>query len=93
MSLLPRCLLLVPAVLLAPLTASARPPDCDVQCRPTSSCTLLCSDFTSVITCGEYGICAATLHAEPPSEPQASVQPSDTDEASEAVCREPEARG
>ncbi|MBN9685102.1 MULTISPECIES: hypothetical protein [unclassified Corallococcus] len=87
MTLLPRRLLLASAVLLAPLTSSARPPDCDVQCGPTRSCTLLCTEFSSVITCGEYGACAATIQAEPSSELQASA-PAQADDA-EAVCRAP----
>lgn len=94
MKLLSRSLLLAPVVLLAPLSASALPPDCDVQCKPTRSCTLLCTDISSVITCGEYGVCSGALPVQP-SEPQASVQtaPESSDEASDLICREPEARG
>ena len=95
MTLLPRSLLLVPALLLAPLTASARPPDCTNDYCETVPCTALCLEAGRITTCGGYGIC---IGASPvaPSEPQASVQPapSQTEEdASEAVCREPEARG
>ncbi|AFE05524.1 hypothetical protein COCOR_03946 [Corallococcus coralloides DSM 2259] len=90
MTLLRRSLLLVPALLLAPLTASARPPDCTNDYCERVRCTEACLDAGHIITCGEYGICIPSVA---PSEPQASVQPADTDEASEAVCREPEARG
>ncbi len=93
MKLLSRSLLLAPVLLLAPLTASALPPDCAIQCRPTRPCSLLCTDGSSVITCGEYGSCGGALQAAPASEPQASVQPARTDDEAAAVCREPEARG
>lgn len=95
MTLLPRSLLLVPALLLAPLTASARPPDCTNDYCETVSCSALCLEAGRITTCGGYGVC---IGASPvaPSEPQASVQPTPSqieEEASEAVCREPEARG
>ncbi|GMT99029.1 hypothetical protein KH5H1_31480 [Corallococcus caeni] len=83
------------ALFLAPITAGAAPNPCDVACRPTGSCSWLCTDGSVRTTCGEYGVCAGVLPAAP-SEPQASVQSApaqNDDDASEAVCREPEARG
>ncbi|MBN8467968.1 hypothetical protein JYJ95_15710 [Corallococcus exiguus] len=92
MTLLRRSLLLVPALLLAPLTASARPPDCTNTYCEQESCAALCLEAGHIITCGDYGVCIGSPVAQP-SEQQASVQPADTDDTSEAVCREPEARG
>ncbi|MGE6758946.1 hypothetical protein ACQKGO_13085 [Corallococcus interemptor] len=91
MTLLRRTLLLVP-VLFAPLTASARPPDCTNDYCERESCAELCLEAGHIITCGDYGVCIGSPVAQP-SEPQASVQPADTGDAPEAVCREPEARG
>ncbi|NOK23108.1 hypothetical protein [Corallococcus carmarthensis] len=93
MTLLPRSLLLVPALLLAPLTASARPPDCTNTYCESEWCGSPCLEAGHIITCGDYGVC---IPSAAPSEPQASVQPAPTqadEDASEAVCREPEARG
>ncbi|RKG68852.1 hypothetical protein D7W79_33670 [Corallococcus exercitus] len=90
MTLLRRSLLLVPALLLAPLTASARPPDCTNTFCEAESCAELCLEAGHIITCGDYGVCIPSVA---PSEPQASVQSAQADDASEAVCREPEARG
>ncbi|WP_158625833.1 hypothetical protein [Corallococcus carmarthensis] len=58
-------------------------------------CTGLSSSPDIIITCGDIGVC---IGASPvaPSEPQASAQPAPAqadEDASEAVCREPEARG
>ncbi|MHA7631246.1 hypothetical protein [Corallococcus sp. M7] len=91
MTLLRRSLLLVP-VLLAPLTASARPPDCTNDYCERVLCSEACLDAGHIITCGEYGVCIPSVA---PSEPQASVQtsPESSDEASDLVCRAPEARG
>ncbi|MBN8233006.1 hypothetical protein JYK02_36380 [Corallococcus macrosporus] len=93
MNLLRRSLLLAPALLLAPMTASARPPDCTNAWCETQQCATLCLEAGHIITCGDYGVCVGASPVAP-SEPQASVQSSQAEEdASEAVCREPEARG
>ncbi|MBN9685101.1 MULTISPECIES: hypothetical protein [unclassified Corallococcus] len=91
MTLLRRSLLLVPTLLLAPLTASARPPDCTNDYCERESCAELCLEAGHIITCGDYGVCISSPFAQP-SEPRASVQPVDTDDASKAVCREPAAQ-
>ncbi|NNC21845.1 hypothetical protein HRD49_21730 [Corallococcus exiguus] len=86
-----KLLLAAASMLLLPLTASARPPECDNQCSPTRSCTLLCTMGSSVITCGEFGVCSGALPVQP-SEPQASAQqpaPAQADDT-EAVCRAPD---
>ncbi|AFE05525.1 hypothetical protein COCOR_03947 [Corallococcus coralloides DSM 2259] len=92
MTLLPRSLLLVPALLLAPLSASAAapyPPYCDYKCTSQTTCDTVCWDFDrTFITCGEAGLCDGLVAQ--PSEPQSSVQPApaQADDA-EAVCRTP----
>ncbi|MGE6758947.1 hypothetical protein ACQKGO_13090 [Corallococcus interemptor] len=78
---------------LLPLTASAAPRPCPEQCKPTSSCTLLCDNGGETIQCAEYGICSGLLPVAP-SEPQASARqpaPAQADDA-EAVCRAPAAQ-
>ncbi|NOK23109.1 hypothetical protein [Corallococcus carmarthensis] len=84
-----KTLLAAASLFLLPLSASALPPDCDSQCKPTRSCTLLCTMGSSVITCGEYGICSGASPVAP-SDPRASAQPApaQADEA-EPVCRAP----
>lgn len=81
----------VAVLFLAPMSAGALPRDCDVQCTPTSSCRLLCAVGSSVINCGEYGVCVGATLQVAPSEPQASVQPDSTGDA-DLVCREPAGR-
>ncbi|RYZ42029.1 MAG: hypothetical protein EOO71_09845 [Myxococcaceae bacterium] len=78
---------------LAPLTASALPLQCDQRCKPTTPCTIVCAVGGFVITCGDYGTCAGASRVAP-SEPQASVQPTTTEDA-DLTCHEPapEARG
>ncbi|WP_223631589.1 hypothetical protein [Corallococcus sp. EGB] len=75
---------------LLPLTAGAAPRPCPEQCKPTSSCGLLCDNGGEIIRCSEYGICSGLLQVAP-SEPQASAQqpaPAQADDA-ELVCRAP----
>ena len=98
MNLLRRSLLLIPALFLAPLSASAAAPYypyCVYKCTSQSMCETSCwDDDRSFTTCGAYfGTC--TGPTEQPSKLQASVQPApeSSDEASDPVCREPEARG
>ncbi|MCY1047462.1 hypothetical protein OV208_39555 [Corallococcus sp. bb12-1] len=83
----------IAALFLAPMTAVAAPRPCELQCKYNGSCTLLCDNGGDVITCGEFGVCAGALQAEP-SEPQAAAQPAPSEDA-ELVCRAPaaEARG
>ncbi|MFP2958189.1 hypothetical protein ACLEPN_10210 [Myxococcus sp. 1LA] len=71
------------ALTLAPMSASALPPDCDVQCVDTPPCWLVCAIpwGSRVITCEqwfndyEFGTC--TPDAQPPSEEEelSSVEP------------------
>ncbi|WP_375759269.1 hypothetical protein [Corallococcus exercitus] len=94
MNLLRRSLLLIPALLLAPLSASAAAPYypyCEYKCTGQTECNTPCWDFDrSIITCGEAGYCNGLMAK--PSEPQSSVQPApaqlETDDA-ELVCRAP----
>ena len=94
MNLLRRTLLLVPTLLLAPLSASALPPYppyCDYKCTPITPCNTWCLDTDgSATTCRDAGYCSSML--EQPSEPQSSVQPAptqiETDDA-DLVCRAP----
>ncbi|MBN8233007.1 hypothetical protein JYK02_36385 [Corallococcus macrosporus] len=94
MNLLRRSLLLVPALLLAPLSASAGAPAfpyCDAKCTFGTTCNTPCWDFDrTIITCGEAGLCDGMV--APPSQPQSSVQPEstqvETDDA-ELVCHAP----
>ncbi|NMO13903.1 hypothetical protein HPC49_08345 [Pyxidicoccus fallax] len=95
MNLLRRSLLLIPALFLAPLSASAAAPYypyCDYKCVGQWECSTPCWDFDRTITtCGEYfGVCDG-LTAQP-SEVQAFVQPEaaqqETDDAA-LICRAP----
>lgn len=73
------------ALILAPLSAMALPPDCDVQCVDTPSCSLVCAIPWSfrVITCEKWfndyevgGTCSSD--AQEPSEDEdelSSVEP------------------
>ncbi|MHA7631245.1 hypothetical protein [Corallococcus sp. M7] len=91
MNLIRRSLLLIPALLLAPLSANAYPPYCDYKCTSGTTCSTVCWDTDgSFITCGEAGLCDGMVAQ--PSEPRSSVQPEptqlETDDA-EFVCRAP----
>ena len=88
MSKLLKCLLAATAVVaLAPITASARPPDCFLVCDYDAFCEDTCWDG-ALSTCGDYGFCGAA-RAEP-SDVKASVaqDAAQQSEASSLVCSE-----
>ncbi|MCY1015560.1 hypothetical protein [Pyxidicoccus sp. MSG2] len=91
--------LLAAVLTLAPLSALALPPDCDVKCTGTASCSGICAKPWSVeiITCGEWvedygeifgGSCTPSL-SPALDEEAASVGPGqDFSDESEWDCRE-----
>ncbi|MFP2896107.1 hypothetical protein, partial [Corallococcus sp. 4LFB] len=59
---------------LVPTTALARPPPCDEECSPDTSCSAICLNISNtVITCGSYGLCQGT-GAAPSSETASVIQ-------------------
>ncbi|NMO17730.1 hypothetical protein HPC49_23840 [Pyxidicoccus fallax] len=86
--------LLAAVLTLAPLSALALPPDCDVRCSETISCSTICALpwAFEVITCGEWvdwdpsASCAPSIGST--LEESAAVT-QDSADGTEWVCREP----
>ncbi len=90
--------LLAAVLTLAPLSALALPPDCDVRCSESVSCSTICALpwAFEVITCGEWvdwdpsASCAPGIGST--IEEQSAAVTQDSAEGSEWVCLEPAQR-
>lgn len=85
-------ILVIAASFLAPATASALPPDCDVSCDCYEPCTTKCTlpGTNKIITCGstvyDWYLCVDRCAVEPPED--ASTPPGAEYSEEEQLCRE-----